>query len=127
MAYGTETIPAVYKIFGPGNQYVTAAKQLVQMQGIAIDMPAGPSEVCVLADRSANASFIAADLLSQAEHGPDSQVLLVTNDESLLDKVKAELDKQLSRLPRKSFAEKALSNSKIILVNDLDEGTDMVN
>lgn len=127
MAFGTESVPAVYKIFGPGNQYVTAAKQLVQMQGIAIDMPAGPSEVCVLADASADASFIAADLLSQAEHGPDSQVLLVTDNEALLKKVQSEIDKQLKSLPRVSMAEKALSNSRAILVNDLNEGVEIVN
>lgn len=127
MAYGTETIPAVYKIFGPGNQYVTAAKQLVQLQGVAIDMPAGPSEVCVLADSSANPSFIAADLLSQAEHGPDSQVLLITNDEALIEKVNVELEQQLKILSRKSVAEKSLGNSKIILVEDIAKGIEMVN
>lgn len=120
MAYGTETIPAVYKIFGPGNQYVTAAKQLVQMQGIAIDMPAGPSEVCVMADKSANASFVAADLLSQAEHGADSQVLLVSSELSVVSKVQDELEKQLLRLPRKEMAQKALANSKAIVVKNMD-------
>ena len=108
MAYGTETIPAVYKIFGPGNQYVTAAKQLVQMQGVAIDMPAGPSEVCVLADESANPSFVAADLLSQAEHGADSQVLLVSTSGELAEQVKKEIEKQLAELPRKEIAQKVL-------------------
>ena len=96
MAYGTETIPKVYKIFGPGNQYVTCAKQLIQSEGIAIDMPAGPSEVCVLADETADPSFVAADLLSQAEHGADSQVLLVTTSKELADEVKAEMSKQVA-------------------------------
>ncbi|MBB1283941.1 histidinol dehydrogenase [Flavisolibacter sp. BT320] len=127
MAYGTESIPAVYKIFGPGNQYVTAAKQLVQMQGIAIDMPAGPSEVCVMADETANAAFVAADLLSQAEHGADSQVLLVSNDEKVIRDVQAELEKQLALLPRKEMAQKALDNSKAIVVQNWDEGVELVN
>lgn len=127
MAYGTECIPAVYKIFGPGNQYVTAAKQLVQMQGIAIDMPAGPSEVCVMADQTANAAFVAADLLSQAEHGVDSQVLLVSSDEKIIGDVQAELTKQLALLPRKDMAQKALDNSKAIVVQNWDDGIDLVN
>lgn len=127
MAMGTQTVPAVYKIFGPGNQYVTAAKQLVQMQGIAIDMPAGPSEVCVLADDTANPAFIAADLLSQAEHGPDSQVLLVTTSASLLDKVNTQLAAQLERLPRKAFAAKALDNSKAVVLNSMEDAVEMVN
>lgn len=127
MAYGTETIDAVYKIFGPGNQYVTVAKQLVQMQGISIDMPAGPSEVCVMADETANASFVAADLLSQAEHGVDSQVLLVSNDAKVVDKIQAELKKQLGQLPRKDIAEKALNNSKAIIIDRIDEAIDLVN
>jgi histidinol dehydrogenase len=127
MAYGTETIPAVSKIFGPGNQYVTCAKQLVQMQGVAIDMPAGPSELCVLADESANAQWIAADLLSQAEHGPDSQVLLVTDDENILELVKEALQVQVEQLPRRTVAMAALENSRLILVNDLKEGMDLVN
>jgi histidinol dehydrogenase len=127
MAYGTTTIPPVYKIFGPGNQYVTAAKQLVQMQGVAIDMPAGPSEVCVMADETANASFIAADLLSQAEHGIDSQVLLVSNTEDIVGKVQDELSRQLQTLPRKEMAEKALSNSKAIVVSQMDEMIELVN
>lgn len=127
MAYGTETIPQVYKIFGPGNQYVTCAKQLIQQEGVAIDMPAGPSEVCVLADETADASFIAADLLSQAEHGADSQVLLVTSDELLVKNVQQELIKQLDLLPRKDMAEKALVNSMTIVVNDITEGIDIVN
>jgi histidinol dehydrogenase len=127
MAYGTETIPQVYKIFGPGNQYVTCAKQLVQQEGIAIDMPAGPSEVCVLADDSANPCFIAADLLSQAEHGADSQVLLVTCSQSLIDAVEKEITTQLAVLPRKEMAAKALQNSKAVLLKDMDEGIDLVN
>ena len=127
MAYGTETIPQVYKIFGPGNQYVTAAKQLIQRGGIAIDMPAGPSELCVLADGTANASFIAADLLSQAEHGADSHVLLVTTDEGLADKVTEQVNEQLKKLARKEMALAALQNSKIILVHKLEDGIDLVN
>jgi histidinol dehydrogenase len=127
MAYGTETIQKVYKIFGPGNQYVTCAKQLVQQEGVAIDMPAGPSEVCVLADETANASFIAADLLSQAEHGADSQVLLVTSDELKIKNVEQELIEQLDLLPRKEIAEKALANSMAVIVKDINEGIDIVN
>jgi histidinol dehydrogenase len=121
MSYGTESIPKVFKIFGPGNQYVTAAKQYVQQEGIAIDMPAGPSEVLVIADETANASFVAADLLSQAEHGKDSQVILVTNSESLADTVQIEIDKQLELLPRKSIAKSALENSKTVIVKDITE------
>ena len=127
MAYGTETVPRVYKIFGPGNQYVTCAKQLIQQEGIAIDMPAGPSEVCVLADDSANASFVAADLLSQAEHGSDSQVILVSISEKLIKEVQNELEKQLAALPRKEIATAALKNSTLILVKDIEEGIDLVN
>lgn len=127
MAYGTETIPQVYKIFGPGNQYVTAAKQLVQKDGVAIDMPAGPSEVCVMADETANPVFVAADLLSQAEHGVDSQVLLVSTSEQLINNTAAEIDKQLSELPRKELAAKALENSKAVLVNNVDEMIELVN
>jgi histidinol dehydrogenase len=127
MAYGTETITPVYKIFGPGNQYVTVAKQLIQMQGISIDMPAGPSEVCVMADETANASYVAADLLSQAEHGADSQVLLVSNDPEVVDKIQVELKKQLDQLPRKDIAEKALNNSKSIVISNIDEAIDLVN
>lgn len=127
MAYGTESVPQVYKIFGPGNQYVTCAKQLVQQNGIAIDMPAGPSEVCVLADDTANPAFVAADLLSQAEHGTDSQVLLVSTDAALLDAVNVELDKQLALLPRKDIAAKALANSTAILLRDINEAIDLVN
>ena len=121
MAYGTETIPKVFKIFGPGNQFVTAAKQLVSLKDVAIDMPAGPSEVLVMADESAEAAFVAADLLSQAEHGPDSQVLFVTNSETLLGEVEKEVEVQLEKLPRKSIAEKALANSRLILLKDEDE------
>ena len=127
MAYGTETVSQVYKIFGPGNQYVTCAKQLIQQDGIAIDMPAGPSEVCVLADETANASFVAADLLSQAEHGADSQVVLVTSCRLLVADVQDEIDRQLLQLPRRDIATKALENSKIILVNNIDEGIELVN
>ena len=127
MAYGTETVPSVYKIFGPGNQYVTAAKQLLQMQGVAIDMPAGPSEVCVLADETANPVFIAADLLSQAEHGEDSQVLLVSTAESLVQQTIQEIENQLEELPRKEIAKKALANSKAIVVTNIMDGIDVVN
>jgi histidinol dehydrogenase len=127
MAYGTESVLQVYKIFGPGNQYVNCAKQLVQAEGIAIDMPAGPSEVCVLADETADASFIAADLLSQAEHGPDSQVLLVSCDEPILHKVKEEIEKQLEFLPRKKIAVQALKNSKLILVQNINDAIDLIN
>jgi histidinol dehydrogenase len=127
MAYGTATVPAIYKIFGPGNQYVTCAKQLIQQEGIAIDMPAGPSEVCVLADDSANPAYVAADLLSQAEHGIDSQVLLVTTDQTLYSKVKWELESQLNDLSRKEIAAKALLNSKAILISSMQEGIELVN
>lgn len=127
MAYGTGTVPQVYKIFGPGNQYVTCAKQWIQQEGIAIDMPAGPSEVCVLADETADPAFVAADLLSQAEHGADSQVLLVTTDASLIAKVSDELGRQATVLPRKEIAEKALENSRAILVADMDEAVALVN
>lgn len=127
MAFGTQTIPAVYKIFGPGNQYVTAAKQLVQMQGLAIDMPAGPSEVCVLADETANPVFVAADLLSQAEHGIDSQVLLVSTSEGFVQQTQKEIKDQLNNLPRKEIAAKALSNSRAIVVSNLIDGIELVN
>jgi histidinol dehydrogenase len=127
MSYGTETISPVYKIFGPGNQYVTAAKQLVQMQGVAIDMPAGPSEVCVMADETAEASFVAADLLSQAEHGVDSQVLLVSNKEAVVKEIQNELEKQLQDLPRKEIAQKALNNSKAIVILNIAEAIELVN
>ena len=121
MAYGTESVPKVFKIFGPGNQYVMAAKQQVSLEDVAIDMPAGPSEVCVLADETANATFVAADLLSQAEHGIDSQVLLITTSESKLNEVQQEVEKQLEALPRKTLASKALENSNYVLVNSVDE------
>jgi histidinol dehydrogenase len=127
MAFGTETIPQVNKIFGPGNQYVTAAKQIIQQEGVAIDMPAGPSEVCVLADDSAEPAFVAADLLSQAEHGSDSQVLLISNSIALVEKVNIELEKQLEALPRKEMATKALLNSKAIVVSEMQEAIDLVN
>jgi histidinol dehydrogenase len=127
MAYGTANVPGVYKIFGPGNQYVTCAKQLIQQEGISIDMPAGPSEVCVLADETADASFIAADLLSQAEHGADSQVLLVSCNGNLIDQVNKELVRQLGLLPRKEFAAKALENSKAILLENMDDAIELVN
>ena len=127
MAYGTESIPKVDKIFGPGNQYVTLAKQLVQQDGLAIDMPAGPSEVCVLADMTAEPRFIAADLLSQAEHGPDSQVLLVTTSESLVHAVNKQLAVQVAKLPRQTIATKALENSRAIVAKDMDEAMDIVN
>ena len=121
MAYGTESVPKVFKIFGPGNQYVMAAKQHVSLDEVAIDMPAGPSEVCVLADETANAEFVAADLLSQAEHGIDSQVLFITTSEQKLEEVHAELDRQLALLPRRDIAAKALANSCYVLVRTTDE------
>lgn len=121
MAFGTESVSAVSKIFGPGNQYVTVAKQLVSRSGVAIDMPAGPSEVLVMADEAANPAFVAADLLSQAEHGADSQVVLLTTSEALLDKVVQELEKQISELPREAFATKALENSMAIVMNSTQE------
>lgn len=127
MAYGTETVPQVYKVFGPGNQFVMGAKLLIQKEGVAIDMPAGPSEVCVMADDSAQPAFVAADLLSQAEHGPDSQVVLVTSSKDLLDEVAVEIDKQLAVLPRKEIAAKALENSKLILVKDIDTAIKLSN
>jgi histidinol dehydrogenase len=126
MAYGTESVPRVYKIFGPGNQYVTCAKQLIQ-SAVAIDMPAGPSEVCVLADDSADASFVAADLLSQAEHGADSQVLLVTTSRLLVDKVKEQVNVQSGQLPRKKFALQSLANSTAIVVHNIGEAIELVN
>jgi histidinol dehydrogenase len=127
MAYGTKTIPKVHKIFGPGNQYVTAAKQLVQQNGIAIDMPAGPSEVCVWADENAIPSFVAADLLSQAEHGPDSQVILVANNNEIVTAIQLEIDLQLIALPRKDVAAKALANSKAIILKNQDQAIDLIN
>ena len=127
MTLGTETVPQVYKIFGPGNQYVTAAKQLACNFGVAIDMPAGPSEVMVVADCSANPAFIAADLLSQAEHGPDSQVVLVTPDAGILPEVEQELEAQLAVLPRKEIAVKALANSKFVVLADIEQCMELVN
>jgi len=127
MAYGTDIIPQAYKIFGPGNQYVTCAKQLVNKQGVAIDMPAGPSEVAVLVDDTCVPEFVAADLLSQAEHGSDSQVILVATNESVIQTIQAELEKQLAVLPRKDLASKALENSKAILVKTTKEAIDLLN
>lgn len=127
MAYGTESVPKVYKIFGPGNQFVMAAKQQVSLHDVAIDMPAGPSEVEVIADETANPVFVAADLLSQAEHGVDSQVVLITTSEKLMEEVEYEVQHQLSRLPRWEIAEKALANSKLILVKDMEEAIAMTN
>jgi len=127
MAYGTETISKVYKIFGPGNQYVTAAKQLVSQDGIAIDMLAGPSEVAVIADKSSNPEFVASDLLAQAEHGKDSQVFLFTCDESIIEPVLFQIEKQLNLLQRKDLAKASLSNSKIIVLKNYDEIMEMVN
>ncbi|MFL2582075.1 MAG: histidinol dehydrogenase [Flavobacteriales bacterium] len=127
MAYGTESVPSVYKIFGPGNQYVTAAKQLASLDGVAIDMPAGPSEVLVYGDETGNPEFIASDLLSQAEHGADSQVVFVTCVESLIDEVKIAVAKQLNDLPRKEIATKALNNSTLILMKDEKEALELIN
>lgn len=127
MAYGTESVPKVYKIFGPGNQYVTAAKQQVSLRDVAIDMPAGPSEVEVLADETANPTFVAADLLSQAEHGVDSQAILVTTSEKLMKEVEYEVQRQLALLSRWEIAEKSLANSKLILVRDMDEAIALTN
>lgn len=127
MAYGTESVPKVYKIFGPGNQYVTAAKQLVSLRDVAIDMPAGPSEVEVLADETANPVFVAADLLSQAEHGVDSQAMLITTSEKLQKEVMYEVERQLGCLPRRDIASKALANSKLILVKNIKEALEITN
>lgn len=127
MAYGTESIPKVYKIFGPGNQYVMAAKQQVSLHDVAIDMPAGPSEVCVLADDTASPSFVASDLLSQAEHGADSQAILITTSDRLIEDVRTEVEKQLAVLSRKEITEKSLANSKLILVRDMEEAISMTN
>lgn len=127
MAYGTALVPKVYKIFGPGNQFVMAAKQQVSLHDVAIDMPAGPSEVCVVADETSNPVFVAADLLSQAEHGIDSQVILITTSEKMLDEVKAEVEKQLQPLPRREIAAKTLENSKLVLVHDKDEAMELSN
>lgn len=127
MSYGTESVPKVYKIFGPGNQYVMAAKQLVSMKDVSIDMPAGPSEVLVIADETATPSFVAADLLSQAEHGADSQVILVSTDKKLIEDVDKEIKKQLKQLSRESIAEQALTHSKAILVGSIDEAIELSN
>lgn len=127
MAYGTESVPKVYKIFGPGNQYVMAAKQQVSLHDVAIDMPAGPSEVCVVADESSRADFVAADLLSQAEHGIDSQVFLISTSEKMIEEVRKEIDIQLEQLPRKELASKTLENSTFVLVHDGEEAMDLSN
>ncbi len=127
MAYGTETIPKVFKIFGPGNQYVTLAKQIIQHQGVAIDMPSGPSEVLVIADETAVPEFVAADLLSQAEHGPDSQVILLTSSAGIAENVATAINEQLKELPRKSIAEKALQNSKIVILKNIDKAIELSN
>ena len=126
LTFGTVTIPQVYKIFGPGNQFVTVAKQLATKYGVAIDMPAGPSELLVMADESANAAFVASDLLSQAEHGKDSQVILVTTSRSFADLVSAEVEKQLEGLPRKDMAKIAISNSKSIVVDNFETALDLI-
>ena len=127
MAYGTESVPKVYKIFGPGNQYVMAAKQQVSLHDVAIDMPAGPSEVCVIADETSRADFVAADLLSQAEHGIDSQVFLISTSEKMIEEVRKEIDIQLEQLPRKELASKTLENSTFVLVHDGQEAMDLSN
>lgn len=127
MAYGTESIPKVFKIFGPGNSYVMAAKQIVSLHDVAIDMPAGPSEVCVIADETSNAAYVAADLLSQAEHGTDSQVLLITTSEDVADKVELEIERQLKALPRMEIAAQTLCNSKIVIVKDKEEALSLSN
>lgn len=127
MAYGTETVPKVYKIFGPGNQYVMAAKQQVSLHEVAIDMPAGPSEVLVVADEKANPVFVAADLLSQAEHGADSQVLLVTTSDRMLERVREEVQVQLEQLPRRELAVRSLEHSKLILVRSMEEAMELAN
>jgi len=127
MTFGTESIPSVYKIFGPGNQFVTVAKQIATKHGVAIDMPAGPSELLVFADDTANASFVASDLLSQAEHGADSQVVLVTTSEKFLNSVEKEVEEQLQQLPRKAIAEKAIANSQLILIESNSEAINLIN
>ena len=127
MAYGTESVPKVFKIFGPGNQYVMAAKQQVSLHDVAIDMPAGPSEVCVIADETSHADFVAADLLSQAEHGIDSQVFLITTSEKMLNDVQEEILRQVELLPRKEMAMKSLDNSKLVLVHDKQEAMELCN
>jgi len=127
MAYGTKSIPKVFKIFGPGNQYVTKAKEMIQQDGIAIDMPAGPSEVLVIADKKSNPEFISADLLSQAEHGPDSHVIMLSDDREIIDNVKDEIERQVILLPRKEIALKALENSKLIMLRTIDDCMDFSN
>lgn len=127
MAFGTETISRVYKIFGPGNQYVTAAKQLISLEGVSIDLPAGPSEVAILADDTADPDYVASDLLSQAEHGMDSQVILVSNSMKLIEKVQESIERQLKSLPRKEMAQKSLENSKAFLIYDIEDGMDLIN
>lgn len=127
MAYGTQSVPKVFKIFGPGNQFVTAAKQIVSLYDVAIDMPAGPSEVAVVADATSNPVFVAADLLSQAEHGFDSQVLLVADDINIIQRIIEEANRQLQLLPRKQMAEASLANSKFVLVHNMDEAMDIIN
>ncbi|WP_370227567.1 histidinol dehydrogenase [Mesoflavibacter sp.] len=127
LTFGTETIPQVYKIFGPGNQFVTVAKQLATKYGVAIDMPAGPSELLVVADDSANASYVASDLLSQAEHGTDSQVILVSTSENFINEVETEINTQIKALPRQDIAQQAINNSKSILVNSDEEALDLIN
>jgi len=127
MAYGTESIPRVYKIFGPGNQYVTAAKQLVQLDGLAIDMPAGPSEVCIWADETANPHWVAADLLSQAEHGSDSQVLLVADKVQIIKAVQEQIDLQLEQLPRRQMAAASLQNSRAVVMESDEDALELVN
>lgn len=127
MTFGTESIPQVYKIFGPGNQYVTVAKQIATKHGVAIDMPAGPSELLVMADDTANAAFVASDLLSQAEHGIDSQVILVTTSKVLLEEVEKEIEGQIKALPRKDIAQKAIDNSKLIFLDDAEKAQELIN
>jgi len=127
LAYGTASVPKVHKIFGPGNQYVTAAKQMIQQEGVAIDMPAGPSEVCVYADETSIASFVAADLLSQAEHGADSQVVFIANNIELVEEVQKEIEMQLTLLPRKELAKKALENSKAIVLSNMEDAVSIIN
>ncbi|MCF8406559.1 MAG: histidinol dehydrogenase [Chitinophagaceae bacterium] len=127
LAYGTKSVPKVHKIFGPGNQYVTAAKQMIQQEGVAIDMPAGPSEVCVYADETSIASFVAADLLSQAEHGADSQVLFIASTIELVEEVQKEIEMQLTLLPRKDLAKKALENSKAVVLSTIEDAIAMIN
>jgi len=127
MTFGTKSIPQVYKIFGPGNQYVTLAKQIATKHGVAIDMPAGPSELLVMADDTANASFVASDLLSQAEHGADSQVILVSTSKDIIDEVEKEIEKQITQLPRKNIAEKAIANSRLIYISETQTAIDLIN